>query len=233
MVGVERDERRQVFALEAQRAVGVIFDEGDAVFVGQPHKVEAPLQRQGRAARILEVGQDIDELGPDAQRALQQLRAQPVVVLRHRDIVGLVGVPRLQRAQIGRLLYQHPVAGVDQHLADQIQRLLSAAGDQHVARLGPDAVAGHAVADEAAQGRVALGRPVLQGGRAVRVQQATGRGLALGQGEQLRRGQAAGKRDDIGLLGELQQLADDRTSHALRALRITALPGCAHAQPPR
>ncbi len=59
-------------------------------------------------------------------------------------------------------------------------------------------------------------------------QHPAGRGLRLGDGEQLRRGQAAGKRDEIGLLRVFQQLANDRAAHALCALGVATFPKCGH-----
>ena len=67
-VGVQRHQRRQMFALEPQRAVGVIFDQRDAVPIRQPHQIEPALQRQREPAGVLEIRQDVHELRADPQR---------------------------------------------------------------------------------------------------------------------------------------------------------------------
>ena len=53
---------------------------------------------------------------------------------------------------------------------------------------------------------------------------ALGSGADLFDGEDLRGGQAAGEGDDVGLLRELQELADHRGRDALRPLRETLGP---------
>ena len=46
--------------------------------------------------------------------------------------------------------------------------------------------------------------------------------------EQLRCRQAARERDDVGLLGQLEQLADGGAGHPLGALGVAMIPACAH-----
>ena len=90
-------------ALERQRAAGRVLE--------RRHRVEQP----GAVAR----GQRGDGLGVEA-----------VVVARHRDDLGAGELERLERGEVGRLLDQHAVAGLEQHGRDQRQRLLRAARDQ-------------------------------------------------------------------------------------------------------
>ena len=59
------------------------------------------------------------------------------------------------------------VAGVEQQLADQVQRLLRAGGDEHVVGRDLDPVARHVPHQQLAQREVALGGAVLQRGAAV------------------------------------------------------------------
>ena len=61
---VKHDQRLDGFALIAQLPVRIIFNDGDALLVRQPHQLCAPVFGQRDAARILEVGQGIHELWP-------------------------------------------------------------------------------------------------------------------------------------------------------------------------
>jgi hypothetical protein len=63
---------------------------------------------------------------------LQQVHTHPVVVHRHAADLGLVRRERLQGADVGRALGDDDVAGIEERLAEQIERLLSAGGDRDV-----------------------------------------------------------------------------------------------------
>ena len=80
----------------------------------------------GRLPSRVEVGEQL----------LEQVDPHPVVV--HLDLagVGLVGAEDRDRARVGRALGDDDVAGVDQRLADQIERLLAAGGDDDVLGVG-------------------------------------------------------------------------------------------------
>ncbi len=226
--GVNDDQRRQVVAFVAQFAIGVVFDDRHAVMIGDLHQLVSALQRQGDAAGVLEVGQDVHELRPGAQGLFQKIDAQTVVVDRHGDELGLVGAPGLQRAHVARPLGQDQVAGVDHDLADQVQRLLRTTGDEHVFRRGLDTVAGHVGHDPLAQRPEAFGGAILQRLRPMARQNAVGRLAELVHREDLRRGHAAAEGDDVGLLGQLEQLADGRGAHPLHALGAALVPGGCH-----
>jgi hypothetical protein len=90
----------------------------------------------------------------------------PVVV--HRDVpdVGLVAGQRPDAADVGRALGEHDVAGVEEALGDQLQRLLAADGDDQVVGVRRDALVVHDLDQQLAQLRAALAAAVLQRGRA-------------------------------------------------------------------
>ena len=66
------------------------------------------------------------------ERARELVDPHPVAVHRHLHHVGLVGAEGGHRARVGRRLGDDHVAGVDQRLADEVDHLLAAGGDEHL-----------------------------------------------------------------------------------------------------
>jgi hypothetical protein len=218
VLGVDLHDRRQVLPAVAQLAVGIVLDDRRAVVGGELDQAPPPLEAERHAGRVLEVRQDVEELGATPQLPLQPIDVEPVVVDRHGQVVRLVGAPGLQRSEVGGRLGQDAIAGVDEETADQVEPLLRARGDHHVRRLHPDPVARHLAHEQLAQRHVALGCGVLQRGLARELEHTLRGQLHLYEGKDVRRRQAAGERDHVRLFGELEQLADRRARHALRAL---------------
>ncbi len=108
--------------------------------IGMPYLSESSYQlvaaaaREGDAAGILEVRQDVHELRAGAQRPLHLAGLQALLVDGHGDVLSAHQVEGLQRAQIGGRLDQDAVAAVDEQLGDEVQRLLRAGGDEDVVR---------------------------------------------------------------------------------------------------
>ena len=152
---VERAQRLHVPAVEAQPAVRVVLDHRDVVLARQLEQPAAALRRHRDAAGVLEVRDRVDELGAartDAlELGLEQVHAHAVVVHRHAADLGLVRRERLQRADVGGALGDDDVAGVQERLGEQVERLLGAGGDEQVARLEAHADLGHEVGDELAR----------------------------------------------------------------------------------
>ena len=67
----------------------------------------------------------------------------------HLDLhdVGLVGDEHRHRAGVGRRLGDDHVAGVDQRLADEVDHLLAAGGDEQVVGLDLHALGRHHLGD--------------------------------------------------------------------------------------
>ena len=149
---------------------------------------------------------------------------RPVVVAGDADELGLVRDERLQRAEVGRRLDRDAAAGVDQHLADEVEALLRAGRDQHLRRVdracpgAPSRPATHSRsgAKPSLAAYCSASRGVSRSTRAVASRIAS-------TGKVSGRRQAAGERDDAGQLGELQDLADRRRVHPRGARR--ELPG--------
>jgi hypothetical protein len=130
---------------------------------------------------------------------------------------GSYGNERLQRAEVGRRLDRDRAAGVDQHLADEVEPLLRAGRDENLRRAHCEPLARHLGGDPLAQRREAFARRVLQRLARCVAQDALGR-LTYGlDREGVCRGQAAGEREDARKLGQLQDLPDRRRIHARRA----------------
>ena len=176
-------------------------------------------ERHASPGGILEVRQHVQEA-----RALEQLRRQrgglqPLLVGGDRNELRLEQRERLQRAEIRRRLDQHAAAGIDQRLAEQIERLLRARGDQHVLRIDARRLRRVALRNPFAQLHVAFSRAVLQcRRRVVREHFDRLRAQPLDR-KRVRRRQAAGERNDFRPLGDFQDLADGGAGQLLRPLR--------------
>ena len=117
----------------------------------------------------------------------------------------------LQRREVGGVLDEHDVVGVDEDARDEAERLLRAGRDEDLVRLGLQAPACEPLCEQRAQLRVALGRRVLQRPRDDgRLQRGRERLRDHLRGKQLGRRQAARERDDLGALRELQDVAHRR-----------------------
>ena len=133
----------------------------------------------------------------------ESVDVEPVVVERHRRHLGLEAGEAHGRAEIGRRLDEHRVAGIEEDRRSQLHRLDPAARDEQLAladghaflRLDPP---GEEVAQpgQAVVGRVLERREVA---RRADVRHHRRQGLAV---ECLGVGEPAGERDDVGAAGE-------------------------------
>ena len=224
---VQRGQRRGRRPLEAELAVRVVLDHHEPVAGRDVEQGAAPLQAPGAPGRVLEVGHDVDELRPArAGAALELLGDHALVVGGDLDEARLVGLEGVDGADVGGALAQHLVALVEEELAGQVEALLRAGGDDDLRGLAGGAQAGvHAARDRLAQARMPLGGRVLQRLRALPVEHVRHHGLQLLDGEHLRGRQAAAEGDDLGPLGDLEQLADVRGLHHVQAPRESC---CGH-----
>ena len=212
-LGVARGQGCGRRVVEPQVTVGVVLDQRQAQLRGLFYQGGAARFAHGAARGILEVGQHVQEaglVGAAAHFGGQVVDENAFVVTGHGHHLGLHGGEGLQRAQVGGGFHQYAAVGVDQHLGDQVQRLLRACGDEH---LGGVHVPWQKVGNRLAQGGVAFAGGVLQGGSAVVAQHHfTGLGKGIDR-KGFGRGQATGQADDAGLLGHLEDLADHRGVH--------------------
>ena len=69
----------------SELTVRIILDDRHTLAIRQFHQRLPPLQAEGKAARVLKVGEDVNELGPDAQRIFQFIHDHAVFVRTDRD----------------------------------------------------------------------------------------------------------------------------------------------------
>ena len=114
---VEREHRLQRLALEGQLAVGVVLEDPEAVLGGELDQPHPLLRRERAAGRVVEVGDDVGELDrPLGERRLEGAEVEPVGLQRHRHQLDAEPLQQQQRAVVGRLLDDDPVAGLEQVL---------------------------------------------------------------------------------------------------------------------
>ncbi len=88
--------------------------------------------------------------------------SRPCVVAGGGDEARAGEAEGLQRREVGGVLDEHDVVGVDEHARDEAERLLRAGRDEDLVRFGGQAPAGEPLCEQRAQLRVALGGRVLQ-----------------------------------------------------------------------
>ena len=149
VAAVELVERRQRLALEAQQAVGVVLDDEQLALARQLDQPPPPLQREGDAGGVLEARHRVDEFRPlpspaSASRTVSS-SSMRIPSSSHLDLehLRLVAAEDRDRPGIGRRLADDDVAGIDQRLGDQVDRLLAARGDDHVVGVGEHALGAH------------------------------------------------------------------------------------------
>lgn len=192
-----------------QVAIGVVFHHRGLVPHGQLQHLVAPRQAERGAAGVAKSGDEVDELRPVFGHELFQLVGfHAVLVDRRGNHLRAVETKTLNGGQKGRPLHDHLVAGVDQGLADQVERLLAAGGDDQLVRRHDSALGRHEGAELLAQRLVAFGGAVLQRRAGLFAQ-----GLVDGLADtvHVEHGgvrKAAGKADDAGLSQQLEEFTD-------------------------
>ncbi len=216
--------------LEPEQSVGVVLDHQDAVGCGNLQDPWPAFERERHACRVVEVRHRVEQLdaaprgAQQGQRLLERLGDQAVLVHLHVVHVGLVRAEHPERADVGRRLGHHHVAGIDEHSRHQVQALLRARRDHHVVGVGGDALHPHDVEDLLPEGLVALAGAVLQRRRTAPQHELVG-----GLGERLEREalevrHPTRQRDHLGSVGDREQRADLRGAHAVGALGVGAEP---------
>src|ERR1700674_3402883 len=123
------------------------------------------------------------------------------------------------------------IAGVEEHLTDEIECLLRSARDQDVVHVDANPVPARVAGDHLAERTLALCRAVLKCVGTVLAEDSSASCVKLVNGEEIRAWKATCKGDDVGLRRELEELADHRTPHGLCSLSVPVGPSCLHDVP--
>ena len=141
-VGREAPEARERLPREAELAVRDVLDDQEPVAVRQLDQQRPPLGREADTGRVLVVGDAVDELRaePTCEPPLQLLDVEPVLVHADGDQRRLEAPERLDRAEVGGGFDDDEVAGVEERLADELERLDRAARDHELVVCGTAAL---------------------------------------------------------------------------------------------
>ena len=145
LLRVERVERRRRIGVPQEIRVALVFEHRHAVLARERKQRAPALERQGRAGRILDSRNRVDEFRHDAvapqvfENVGERVDAQAFAVEGHRHDVRAQPAQLGQRALIGKLFHQHRVARFDQEPVDEVEPLAGARRDQHVVRRTLDA----------------------------------------------------------------------------------------------
>jgi len=208
---VERAQRDHMTSVVAQTAVGVVLDDRQRILVRELQQATAAGRAHRDAARILEIGDGVEELGlpatKSAQLLLEEVGANALIVHVDGADIGLVGAERLQGTQVGGPLHDDHIAGIDEYLAEQVERLLGPGGDDHVLGLHPQSQLGHDVDEDPLGLHPAIGTAVLKRADALLGDGGRSGERHLVEGELADVGHTAGKRDDIATRSRREQVA--------------------------
>ena len=154
---VPLEHRRRRLLLERELPVGIVLEDPEAVLGRQLQHALALGGGQGATGWVMEVRDQVHELhGWTLERPLEGLDVDAVGLQRDADPLGAESLQEQQRAVVGRLLDDHPVARGNQVLEEQRAALQRSVGDHHLVDVG-DAVA---LGDPLTQPRVPDARAV-------------------------------------------------------------------------
>ena len=196
-LGGQRVDRRLLFAPIAQQTVRRVLDEQEPVLFGQRGDAPPLRARAGRASRVLEIGDDVEELRRVlGERRFQGLEVRAVRFERDADHRRLMAAQERQGAVVGRRLDEHHVARLQQVQAQELDQLQRAVAGQHP-------IDAHALpsGEPFPQRLKAERRAVLHHRRAVAGERGARRIDDFLDRERVVRGHAAGEVDDGRLLG--------------------------------
>ncbi len=181
----------------AQQAVGGVLDDQKAMLFGERGDALSLRAGAGRAGRVLEVRDDVEELRRVlGQRRFERLEVRAVGLERDAHDRGVVAAKERQRPVVGRRFDEHHVARLHHLQAQELDQLERAVAGQHAvdARALP-------LGDELAQRLEPGRRAVLHHRRAVRFERRAGGVDDFLDRKRIIGGNAAGEVDHGRLLG--------------------------------
>ncbi len=205
-------------SVESEVAVRLVLEDEDAIRARDADELQPPGQAHCPAARVLEIGNGIDEFDGSAfglrggDGVADAIDNEAFLIHRRRGKLRPAGREGDQGAVEGGRLADDNVSRVNECPGEKIDGVGRAVGDDDL--VGTDAGFAFVAEDLPLEDGVAFGRAVLEDIRAV------GRDHLLKQagqqvrGERLGAGQAAGERDHpLDAFRRLQHFADERDAH--------------------
>ena len=154
---------RQRLAFVAQIAIGVVLDHRHARRARRLEHLAPGRQRQGCARGVLEIRGHHQEARPLAlQHALQLRDIQPFRAHRNAHKLSANSGQQVLQARVDGVLDRYRVAGPQHHAADEVERLLTAIGDDQIVAGTRQVLAARLFHEVAAQGLETRGRAQLQ-----------------------------------------------------------------------
>jgi hypothetical protein len=213
-----------------EEPVRVVLEHEDLVRTADLEDLGPPLGGERHAGRVVEVRDRVQELDAPPlaaqvrDRLAQRLGDEPVLV--HRDVhdARLVRPEHAHRTDVARRLGEHDVAGVEEQLRHEVERLLRPGRRHDVVDRPTDALERHDLQDLLPECRDALPGAVLQRHRALVAHDTLHR---LGD-QVLRKGRderhSAGERDDLRARGDGEQGSDLGRGEAGGSLGVIRVP---------
>lgn len=130
--------RRLGLSIVVELGVVIVFDDPDPPALGPLQQRQAPLEAQRVSQRVMMGRRDVN--APPAPRSLHQLPdVQPLLIDADRPHLQPRRLHQLFRPLVTRLFDEYRIAGIEQHLRAQRQRLLRAGDHDHLLRRRLDA----------------------------------------------------------------------------------------------
>ncbi len=144
-----RLDARQVLPLEPEEPVGIVFEDQEVVPLRELDERPAFLKAHGGAARVLEVGDGVEQLRHPALGACgrERVDVESVVVDRDRQHLHTVELRLQQRPVVRGGLHGEQVARAEHAVEEEHEPLQRPVGDEHA--VGADTVVG---ADQLTEG---------------------------------------------------------------------------------
>ena len=216
----QRQQRGWRCGVEVQVAIGIVFHDHRLVFDRQLQHALAALQAQQATAGVTKGGNQVDELGlVFGNQGFEPVGLHAIAIDGGADQFRAVQAEALDGGQEGGAFHNDLVAGADQGLAQQVQRLLAAGRDDEV--VGSHvlaALAGHEACKLFAQRSMAFGGAVLQCGASLFGQcgiDGFANALHIEHG---RIGEAARKTDDPRFAQQLEEFTDGRSFNVVQSV---------------
>jgi len=134
-------DRRKLRAVEMEGGVGVVLNDGKAVFSADVQQPAALLRRHEASRRVLVGRHDVGELGAHTvERRFEAIEVDALVAARDRNETRAGSPEGAKRSGVGRRLDEHGVSRLDERLRNEVEPLRRACQHEDVVRQAPNAL---------------------------------------------------------------------------------------------